>query len=105
MPEPVREKLVYNVPFYCGNKHICMIWPASVPRGGIRSGVLLGFSQGFRLNDPDCYLAHGTNKRVYYKIFHSPDEIDEPVIARLLREAAGLDSKIESHAGKRKKRF
>lgn len=93
LPETVREKLVYNVPYYYGNKRICMIWPASVPWGGIRSGVLLGFSQGFRLQDPDGYLGHGTNKRVYYKIFHSAEEIDEPAIAGLLREAADLDSK------------
>lgn len=31
-----KEKISYNVPFFFGNRSICLVWPASVPRGGIK---------------------------------------------------------------------
>lgn len=46
LPSICKEKLAYNVPYYYGNKRICLIWPGSIPWGGIREGVLLGFCQG-----------------------------------------------------------
>jgi hypothetical protein len=95
LPLTFNEKLSYNVPYYYGKKRVCLIWPASVKGGGIKSGVLLGFSQGYRLADPDNYLKHGTNKQVYYKIYQSADEIDELPIANLLNEAVEIDSKQE----------
>lgn len=94
LPSNCQEKLAYNVPYYYGNRRICMIWPASIPMGGIRSGVLLGFSQGNKLADSENYLTHGTNKQVYYKIYHSVDEIDEPAIVTLLKEATEIDRKL-----------
>lgn len=93
LPSTCKEKLAYNVPYYYGNKRICLIWPGSIPWGGIRSGVLFGFCQGFKLSDPENYLVHGTNKQVYYRIFHSADEIDEPAIASLLKGAVEIDKK------------
>jgi len=93
LPSYCKEKLTYNVPYYYGKRRICLIWPASVPWGGFKSGILLGFSQGHRLKDNDRYLTHGTNKQVYYKIFHSTDEIDARAIAALLKEAVEWDSK------------
>ena len=91
LPATCKEKLTYNVPFYYGKKRICLVWPASVPRGGIKKGVLLGFAQGNKLKDTDRYLTHGTNKKIFYKIFHSPEEIDEKAIVKLLKEAVALD--------------
>ena len=93
LPKTCKEKLAYNVPFYYGKRRICLIWPASVPRGGFSSGVLLGFNQGYKLKDPSNYLSHGTNKRVYYKIFNSIDEINEKAIVALINEAVELDAK------------
>jgi len=93
LPSYCKEKLTYNVPFYYGKRRNCLIWPASVPWDGIKSGVLLGFLQGYRLKDKDQYLNHGTNKQVYYRIFHSPDEIDSDAIISLLKEAVEWDSK------------
>ena len=90
MPD-VREKLAYNVPFYYGKRRICLIWPASVPYGGFKKGVLLGFCQGYKLKDPRQYLTHGTNKRVFYKIFQSPREINVRAIVSLLKDAVKLD--------------
>ncbi len=91
LPRACKEKLTYNVPFYYGKKRICLLWPASVPWGGFSSGVLLGFSQGNKLKDPAGYLAHGTNKKVYYKIFKEVNEIDEKPIVALLQEAVETD--------------
>jgi hypothetical protein len=91
IPDGFQEKLTNNVPYYFGKKRVCMIWPASVPGGGIRSGVLLGFSYGNRLQDRDGYLDHGKNKRIFYKIFHTPEEIDLESVVSVLREAIELD--------------
>jgi len=96
LPSTCKEKLAYNVPYYYGNKRICLIWPGSVPWGGIRDGVLLGFCQGYKLSDPENYLTHGTNKQVYYKIYHSVDEINETAIISLLKEAVNCDVKFKS---------
>lgn len=92
LPSVCKEKLAYNVPYYYGNKRICLIWPGSVPWGGIREGVFFGFAQGYKLQDVDNYLDHGTNKQVYYKIYRSVDEIDEAAIAKLIKEAVELDA-------------
>ena len=91
LPSYCREKLSFNVPFFYGNKGICIVWPASVPRGGIKSGVLLGYWYGNKLRDDDGYLTHGTNKQVFYKVFQQPEEIDDRPIKRLLEEAVKVD--------------
>ncbi len=96
-----KEKLSYNVPYYYGNRRICLIWPGSVPWGGFRSGVFFGFCYGYLLTDPENYLHHGTNKQVFYRIFHSPEEIDQLAISSLLDEAIELDKKFKP-ATKRK---
>ncbi len=91
LPDKFKEKLSFGVPYYHGKKGICIIWPSSIPRGGIREGVLLGFWYGNKLRDIDNYLTHGTNKQIYYKIYKSPEEIDENAIAKLLAEAVEID--------------
>ena len=93
LPSTCKEKISYNVPFFRGRKGICIIWPASIPRRGVKSGVLLGFWYGNKLSDVDNYLTHGTNKQVFYKIYNSVDEIDEPAIVKLLKEAVRLDAR------------
>ena len=92
LPRYSIEKFAYNVPCYYGKRRICLIWPASVPRGGLKTGVLLGFFQGYRLEDADNYLTHGTNKVIFYKIYRSVDQVDERAIVKLLHEAARLDA-------------
>jgi len=91
LPAYCKEKLTYNVPFYYGKRRICLVWPASVPWGGFKSGVMLGFCQGNILKDADNYLEHGSNKQVFYKIFQSTDEIDIKAIVSLLKEAVETD--------------
>jgi hypothetical protein len=94
LPPDCKEKLSFNVPYFYGKKGICIIWPSTVPRGGIKKGVLLGFWHGNKLNDEDGYLTHGTNKQVFYKIFHAPEDIDEHAITKLLKEAVKYDKSI-----------
>lgn len=94
LPAGCKEKLTFNVPYYYGSKRICFIWPASVPWGGFSEGVMLGFSQGKKLADPDHYLTHGTNKQVFYKIFREVGEINEPAITALLKEAVIWDGRF-----------
>ncbi len=92
LPSNCREKISYNVPFFYGNKGICIVWPATVPRGGIKSGVLMGFWYGNKLKDEDRFLTHGTNKQIFYRIYQRAEEIDDKPIKKLLREAIKLDS-------------
>lgn len=92
LPANGKEKISYNVPFFYGNKGICIVWPSTVPGGGIKKGVLLGFWYGNRLDDADGYLTHGTNKQIFYKIFNTVEEIDIKAIIKLLKESVKLDS-------------
>lgn len=92
LPQNCKEKISYNVPFFYGNKGICIIWPSTVPRGGIKKGVLLGFWYGNKLKDVDKFLTHGTNKQIFYKIYQTPEEIKDKPIIKLLKEAIKLDS-------------
>jgi hypothetical protein len=92
LPQYCKEKISYNVPLFYGNRSICLVWPATVPRGGIKTGVLLGFWYGNQLKDADEYLTHGTNKQIFYKIYQTAEQIDEKAIIKLLREAAKLDA-------------
>ncbi len=86
-----KEKLSYNVPFFYGNKSICLIFPASIPRSGIKSGVLFGFWYGNRLKDKSNYLEHRTNKQIFCKIYRSVDEIDISALKEVIEEAIELD--------------
>lgn len=92
LPAHCKEKMAYSVPFFYGNKGICIIWPATIPRGGIKEGVLLGFWHGNKLKDVNHYLTHGTNKQIFYRIYKQADEIDEQAIITLLQEAIILDA-------------
>lgn len=91
LPAYCKEKISYQVPYFYGNKGICIIWPSAIPRGGIKKGVLLGFWYGNKLTDADNYLTHGTNKQIFYKIYNEVEEINVKAVVKLLREAVTLD--------------
>jgi hypothetical protein len=93
LPDYCREKISFNVPYFYGNKGICILWPSTVPRGGIRKGVLLGFWYGNKIKDEDNFLTHGTNKQIFYKIYYSADEIKTKPLIKLLKRAVELDGK------------
>ena len=92
LPPTCKEKNSYNVPFFYGKKGICIIWPSTIPRGGIKEAVLLGFWYGNKLEDSGNYLTHGTNKQIFYRIFRNAEEIDVEAITKLLHEAIKLDN-------------
>lgn len=92
LPEYCKEKISYNVPFFYGHRSICLVWPAAVPRGGIKEGVMLAFWYGNRLRDKNKFLTHGTNKQIFYNIYLSADEIKERPLKQILKEAAELDA-------------
>lgn len=91
LPKYCKEKISYNVPYFYGKKGICIIWPAAIPRGGIKEGVLFGLWYGNKLTDVDNYLTQGTNKQIFYKIYKTPEEINQRKIVRILKEAIKLD--------------
>ncbi len=91
LPPYCKEKISFHVPFFYGNKGICIVWPSAIPRGGIKKGVLLGFWYGNKLMDADNYLTHGTNKQIFYIIFNDVDEIDVQAVVKLLKEAVRID--------------
>jgi hypothetical protein len=92
LPSYCKEKLAFNLPYFYGKRGICIIWPGSIPRGGIKQGLLLGFWQGHKMVDEDGYLTHGTNKKIFYKIYYDADEIDVVAITKLLKEAIRVDA-------------
>lgn len=59
------EKISYNVPFYSRRKRICFIWPASIPWGGVKDGVALGFTKGHLLGNP-ALLEKGSGRKYVY---------------------------------------
>jgi hypothetical protein len=92
LPTYCQEKLSFNVPFFYGNKGICILWPASIPGGGIKQGVLLGFWHGNKLVDTNHFLTKGNNKKVFYKIFQNVEDIDPEGIIAILNEAIIYDA-------------
>jgi len=93
LPNDAKEKISYNVPFFYRKKGICIIWPSTIPRGGIKQGVLLGLWYGNKPKDTEQYLTHGTNKQVFYKIYQSVEDINERAISKLLKEAVSVDER------------
>jgi len=102
LPVTCREKLSFNVPYFYGRRGICIIWPASIPRGGVKEGVLLGFWYGNRLLDEDNYLTRGTNKQIFYRVYTSVGGIEESAVVKLLNEAIQVDKADIKIAFKRK---
>jgi len=91
LPE-CEEKLSYNVPFYYRHSRICYIWPASIPWGGVKSGVAIGFCRGHLLSDEFNYLQKGNRKQIYTKNFSSVSEIEPDVLKSYLYEAYEIDN-------------
>jgi Domain of unknown function (DU1801) len=91
LPNGFKEKISFNVPYFYGKKGVCIIWPATIPRGGIKEGVLFGFWYGNKMNDVDQYLTHGTNKQIFYKIYKKVSEIRTRPLIKLLKEAVRID--------------
>lgn len=88
----IEERLAYNVPFYYARKRLFFIWPSSIPWGGIKTGVHLGFTRGRELTDPDGILHASKGKTMAGIRFHSTNDIPIDGIRTLIFEAAYLDN-------------
>jgi hypothetical protein len=79
--------------FILRNKRLCYIWPGSIPWGGTREGVSLGFANGQQLHDEWNFLNMDKKKVIATRMFYSLKEINEheEIIRTLLFEAAELD--------------
>jgi len=89
-----KVKLAYQVPFYYVYARICFVWPASIPWGGIKQGVQIGFCRGHLLADESGYLEKGNRKTMYGKTFYTIDGIDTEVLQSLLDEAIEVDAML-----------
>lgn len=87
----LREKISYQVPYFFNKKGIAIVWPATIPRGGIKSGVLFGIWYGNRLSSLQNYLIKGENKQIFYKVIHAVKEVNEKAIKKLIKEAIEID--------------
>lgn len=88
------EKLAYNVPFYYLNKRVCYVWPASVPWGGLTTGVSLGFCQAMLFDELTKHLVFGNKKEIGTLHFKSHTDIDEQLIIRLLEKGRQVDIEL-----------
>jgi Domain of unknown function (DU1801) len=103
----IKERLSFNVPFYSLKKGICYIWPGAISWGSKTwQGVEFGFNYGNLLADEANYLLRGNRKQVYNRRFHSPEEINENLLAEYLLEAAENDEMMyrEKMVSARKRR-
>lgn len=67
----IEQRFTYGAPFYYLTKRLFYIWPASVPWGGLKSGVMLGFCVGTQLSNDDHYLQGEDKKTVRHVIYSS----------------------------------
>jgi len=89
----IKHKLSWNIPAFYKKRSICYIWPGSVAWGNkISEGVQFGFSHANKMK-PNNYLDKGTRKQVYFKTFHSIEEVerDANILVALLKEANEID--------------
>ncbi len=93
----IKEKLTYNVPFYKRRKTILFIWPASILWGKTKSytGVRIGFSNGYLLNDEINFLNNGDRKQVYYKDYLNIKEIDVDLLKSYIFDALLIDNQFK----------
>ncbi|PHI19015.1 hypothetical protein CEQ90_14670 [Lewinellaceae bacterium SD302] len=88
--EVKKEKLSWGAPFYYGYSPICHIWPGSIPWGGLKEGVALGFWRGKEFADT-AYFDHDGLKQLSRKVYLTPKDIDITVVQSLLLEGERLD--------------
>jgi hypothetical protein len=85
------EKISWQVPNFNGHRSMFIIWPACIKGGGFTQGVFFGCWRGCYLPNKNNFLQSGTNKRIYYKIFLSVEDIDFDALLVIIKEAVALD--------------
>ena len=85
-----QEKLAYNVPFFYRRSRICYVWPSSVPWGGLKEGVAIGFCRGSELIDEGDYFDK-KGKGIALKVFLTVEELDLDLLKFYIYEACLID--------------
>ncbi len=86
------EKLAYNIPYYYINSRVLFIWPSSVPWGKVpENGVIIGFCNGYLLNDEINFLEKNNRKQVYTKTYYHIKEIDVDLLKSYIFQAIHID--------------
>jgi hypothetical protein len=88
----LREKLSYGVPFYFRQSRVCFIWPASVPNGGLKEGVALGFCKGYLMANEEGLLQANGRKEVFAIHYQSASQINWQQVSQWIQEALIIDS-------------
>lgn len=87
----LKVKLSYSVLYYFQKSRVCFIWPASI-KSGPKTGVQLGFCNGYLLEDKYKLLEKENRKQVYCLTFHNTSEIKKEIIKYYLSNAIEVDA-------------
>jgi hypothetical protein len=90
----LQEKLSYGVPFYYRRSRVCFIWPASVPNGGLKEGILLGFCKGYLMANEEGELQAEGRKEVLTVNYLSLSQINWQLVRQWIQEALIIDSDL-----------
>jgi hypothetical protein len=90
----LQEKISYGVPFYYKRSRICFIWPASVPNGGLKEGILVGFCKGFLMANEEGVLQANGRKEVLTVNYLSLPQINRQLVTQWIQEALIIDSDL-----------
>lgn len=83
-------KVSYSVPYFFQKSRVCFVWPAST-KSGPKSGVQLGFCNGYLLDDRLGILEKNGRKQVYVITFHKVSEIQKDIIREYVKYAIEVD--------------
>ena len=86
-----QEKLAYNVLFFYRRSRICYVWPGSIPRGGFKEGVAIGFCRGSELIDEGDYFDK-RGKGIALKVFLKTEEVNVDLLKSYIYEAFLIDA-------------
>jgi hypothetical protein len=94
----ITEKLTYNVPFFRHHHTVFFLWPASVLWGKTKSytGVRMGFNNSHLMQDNTGWLDRGGRKRVGYRDFLSPGEVEIDLLRSFIFEAIAIDEQLKN---------
>jgi len=91
----LKLKISYSVLYFFQRSRVCFIWPASI-KSGPKSGVQLGFCNGYLLEDKLKLLEKGNRKQVYCITFKSASEVNREVLEYYIQNAIDVDNQIFS---------
>ncbi|MCZ8342539.1 MAG: DUF1801 domain-containing protein [Leptospira sp.] len=86
----LHQKFSYSVPYFFQKSRVCFVWPASI-KSGPKSGVQLGFCNGYLLEDRLGILEKKGRKQVYVITYREIEDIRGNIIREYVRNALEVD--------------